>query len=193
MTLQALSDNVDAVDLHQPHDQLRFPAKFSVPNPDHSVHLLPHIVTSSTSPESDESDGVVKTRLSDSLGQLLGLLGIFPCVDSDCEPVRDSLKIAALDREQTIRGQASNQGLPDTLLLAHLRTAAETNYLLADVLYADSPNAGFRFVDRSIEKRTLRLKPAIDDIGSSMAAMGLDVLQQQRIRTKDQFVDRWAG
>lgn len=191
MTVQALSDNVNAVDLHQPHDQLRFPSKFRVPNPDQSVHLLPHAVTSSIGPESDEPEGAFKSRLSDSLGQLLRLLGIFPCVDSDREPIRDTHRVAALDREQTIRGHASTQDRPDTLLLAHLRTAAETNYLLAGVLYADSPNVGFRFVDRSIEEQTLRLKPAIDDIGSSMAAMGLDVLQQTN-KTKDQFVDRWA-
>lgn len=190
MTVQALLDNVNAVSFHQPHGQLRSPAKFRVPNLDQSVHLLPHRVASSISPESYKADSAFKP-LSDSLGQLLGLLGISSCVGSDNKPLRDTLRVAALDREQTIRGQASNQDLTDTFLLSHLRTAAETNYLLADILYADSPDAGFRFVDGSLEKRTLSVKSAIDDIGSGMAALGLDVLQQTN-RTKDEFVDRWA-
>lgn len=190
MTVQALLDNVNAVSLHQPHDQLRSPAKFRVPNLDQSVHLLPHRVASSISPGSYRSDSAFKS-LSDALGQLLGLLGISLCVGSDNEPLGDTLRVAALDQEQTIRGHASHQDLTDTLLLSHLRTAAETDYLLADILYADSPDAGFRFVDGTLEKRTFSVKSAIDDIGSSMAALGLDVLQQTN-RTKDEFVDRWT-
>lgn len=191
LTVQVLSDKVNAIDSHQPHDRLCSLIKPKIQDPDKSVHLQPTREPSSIISESYKSDSVFNPIHSNSLGQLLGLLGISSNIDSDGEQVRDTLRVAVLDRVQTTRAHPSNQDLTDTALLAQLHNAAESNQLLADVLYADSPDGSFRFVDRSIEKQTLGLDSAIGDIGSCMAGMDMDVLQQKN-RTKDEFVNRWA-
>lgn len=191
MTVQMLAHELNNIHLHEPHDRMQPPAKPSIPKLDQSVKLQPIRVASSISRKPYISDSVSTPILSNSLGQLLGLLGIPSCVSCSCEETRDILGVAALDREQTIRGHSSNHDLAGTLLAAHLGNAAETNQLLADVLYADSPTGRFSFVDGSIENSAVRLESAIDDLGRCMAGTSLGVLQQEN-RTKDAFVNRWA-
>ena len=191
-TVQVLSEEANAINLHQPQAQMPPPAKLPTTTLDQSVQLLPTGVTSLISPESQNADTVSKPTLSNSPGQLLGLLGISSRVGSGGEQIRNVLGVAVLEWEQAIREHSSNQDLADTLLLAHLHNAAETNQVLADVLYADSPDGRFSFVGRSIEERTVRLESAIDDIGSCMAGVDLDVLQQTN-KTEDELVNRWAA
>lgn len=191
MTVQVLCDEVNGIDLHQPHDQMRTPAKVLMPDFDQSVQLLPPRVSSSISSETSKSDSVSKSTLSSSLAELLGLLGFSSRVDSGSEQLQNIFGVATSDREQTIWEHSSSRDLGDTLLLAQIRNAAETNQLLADVLYTDSPDGRFSLVDKGIERRTLMLESAIDGIGGCLAGLDLDVLQQTN-GIKDGFVNRWA-